>query len=103
LVPHPPDPAPEELSEPSCLLDLPEHRFHDDLTPTVGLLAAGREERARHALTQRHILRGSPPRRRSRLAMLLPARGDERLDAFRLQGPDVVLRTVPRVRQHLLR
>src|SRR5438552_3236238 len=99
LVPHPLDPASQELPEPPRLLDLSEHRFHDNLAPTVGLPAAGGEELARHALAQRHTLSGSPPRRRHTLTVLLPTRRDERLDPVLLQSPDVLLLPVPRVRQ----
>src|SRR5881628_365743 len=99
FVPHPLHPAPQELPEPPRLLDLSEHRFDDDLAPTVDLPAAGREELARHALTQRHILSGSPPWRCHLLTVLLPTCRDEWLDLLLLQRPDVFLRPVTGIGQ----
>src|SRR5438034_4833215 len=95
LFAHRPPPPPQELAKSPSVLDLPEGRFHDRFPPGIQGAAPQRRQRPRHALLETQA-GGRPParRRRPRLAVLAPPRGDERLNALRLQGHDIGLRPV---------
>lgn len=83
-------------------VDLPEHRFHNRLAPSINRPTLLRLQPPRHPLGHRRTLRNPAPRRlRNRTPMLEPAGGnEERRLPGSLQGTDMFqirCRAIPRV------
>jgi len=81
----------QEPAEASGLFDLAEHGFDDLLAQPLGAAEAAFPQARTHRLDLRSFALAAVG---GSLAMLLPPSGDEAVDATRLHGRQVVLRTI---------
>src|SRR5579875_1626016 len=110
-MPIPPSPSRTRAAktpEPSPLLDLPEHRFHDPFACRVNRSSHLRQQLPLHPLHPRRAFRQRPAPRHFPLPVFLPLLRDESFDAslrplLGFQMLQVLLPAVPAVSDHSLR